>query len=92
MIGGDVLAGLAVRRRTLTIVCLAMLIPAGAHAQSGIAGVVTDTTGAVLPGVTVEARSPALIEQVKSAVTDSQGQYRITAEQPCVSTTQDSRS
>src|SRR6201988_2666281 len=50
-------------------------------AQSGlsgtIAGVVKDTSGAVLPGVTVEAARPALIEKVRSAVTDSTGQYRI---------------
>ena len=44
---------------------------------SGIAGVVRDTTGAVLPGVTVEAASPALIEKIRTAVTDNQGQYRI---------------
>jgi hypothetical protein len=48
-----------------------------ASAQSAVAGVVTDATGAVLPGVVVEAESPALIEQVKSGVTDGQGQYRI---------------
>jgi hypothetical protein len=55
----------------------ALLLPAAAHAQSAIAGVVKDTTGAVLPGVTVEASSPALIERVRSAVTDAQGQYKI---------------
>ncbi|MBI2185814.1 MAG: TonB-dependent receptor, partial [Acidobacteria bacterium] len=42
-----------------------------------IAGVVRDTSGAVLPGVTVEASSPALIEKVRSAATDGTGQYRI---------------
>ena len=42
-----------------------------------IAGVVTDTSGAVLPGVTVEASSPVLIEKVRSAVTDERGEYRI---------------
>ena len=51
--------------------------PVAAHAQSVIAGVVTDTSGAVLPGVTVEGRSPALIEQVRTAVTDDRGQYRL---------------
>jgi hypothetical protein len=51
-------------------------------AQSALAGTVTDTTGAVLPGVTVEARSPALIEKSRTTVTDSQGQYRIVALQP----------
>src|ERR1043165_3456280 len=43
----------------------------------GIAGVVKDTSGAVLPGVTVETASPALIEKVRTAVTDDQGQYKI---------------
>src|SRR5260370_22114795 len=42
-----------------------------------IAGVVTDTSGAVLPGVTIEASSPVLIEKVRSAVTDERGEYRI---------------
>ncbi|MBM3776919.1 MAG: TonB-dependent receptor [Acidimicrobiia bacterium] len=50
---------------------------APAHAQSGIGGVVRDTTGAVLPGVTVEASSPVLIEKVRVALTDDQGLYRI---------------
>jgi hypothetical protein len=48
-----------------------------ASAQSAIVGVVSDTSGAVLPGVTVEASSPALIEQVRSAITDQAGAYRI---------------
>jgi hypothetical protein len=53
------------------------LLPSVALAQAAITGVVRDTSGAVLPGVTVEASSPALIEKVRSAVTDSSGQYRI---------------
>jgi len=48
-----------------------------ASAQGSITGTVKDTSGAVLPGVTVEASSPALIEKVRSAVTDTSGQYRI---------------
>src|SRR5262245_1555358 len=44
---------------------------------ASIAGVVTDTSGAVLPGVTVEASSPVLIEKERSAVTDERGEYRI---------------
>jgi len=48
-----------------------------AWAQSSITGTVRDTSGAVLPGVTVEAASPALIEKVRTAVTDGQGVYRI---------------
>jgi hypothetical protein len=54
-----------------------LLLPGAARAQSAIAGVVKDTTGAVLPGVTVEVASPALIERTRSAVTDAQGQYKI---------------
>jgi hypothetical protein len=57
-------------------VCL-LFIPAVASAQSQFAGQVRDESGAVLPGVTVEAASPALIEKVKSAVTDDQGRYII---------------
>ena len=59
---------------------LAALVAAPAGAQTGassIAGLVKDTTGAVLPGVTVEAASPALIEKVRTGVTDSEGQYKI---------------
>lgn len=56
----------------------AVLVPDMARAQGGsITGVVTDTSGAVLPGVTVEAASPALIEKARSVVTDGSGQYRI---------------
>ena len=67
-------------RRTFTFIVLAAitLFPLAASAQTGtISGVVRDTTGGVLPGVTVEAASPALIEQVRTAVTDGQGIYRI---------------
>ena len=48
-----------------------------AFAQAAITGVVKDASGAVLPGVTVEAASPALIEKVRTAVSDGTGQYRI---------------
>jgi hypothetical protein len=58
-------------------------VPAArSQTASGIAGVVTDSSGAVLPGVTVEASSPALIEKVRSVVTDGQGRYSIVALQP----------
>jgi hypothetical protein len=57
-------------------VCL-VLLPALAAAQSTITGVVSDSSGAVLPGVTVEAASDALIERVRTAVTDGSGHYRI---------------
>jgi hypothetical protein len=53
------------------------LLPRTSHAQVAIAGVVKDTTGAVMPGVTVEASSPALIEKTRSVVTDTAGQYKI---------------
>jgi hypothetical protein len=53
------------------------MIPATAFAQASITGVVKDASGAVLPGVTVEASSPVLIEKVRTAVTDGTGQYRI---------------
>ena len=61
------------------LMALLILVPLSASAQqaSGIAGEVTDDTGGVLPGVTVEASSPALIEQVRTAVTDGQGRYNI---------------
>ena len=54
-----------------------VLLPSAALAQATIAGVVRDASGAVLPGVVVEATSPALIEKVRSVVTDGTGQYRI---------------
>ena len=55
-------------------------------ANGSIAGVVKDASGAVLPGVTVEAASPALIEKVRTAVTDGQGLYRIVDLRPGVYT------
>jgi len=48
-----------------------------AYAQSAISGVVRDESGAVMPGVSVEAASDALIEKVRSTVTDENGAYRI---------------
>ncbi len=54
-----------------------LLIPATVFAQATLTGTVHDTSGAILPGVTVEASSPALIEKVRTAVTDGTGQYRI---------------
>ena len=68
--------------RSVIFVCLAGLVlaPSLALAQdeAGIAGSVYDNTGGVLPGVTIEARSPALIEQVRTVFTDGAGIYRIT--------------
>ena len=54
-----------------------LLFPASAFAQASLTGTVRDASGGVLPGVTVEAASPALIEKVRTAVTDDTGQYRI---------------
>ena len=61
------------------ISALVVLLPATASAQqrASIVGLVQDSTGAIMPGVTVEASSPALIEQVRSAVTDGSGRYSI---------------
>ena len=60
------------------------LLPRDVHAQSAIAGLVTDTSGAVLPGVSVEASSPALIEKVRTAVTNADGRYSIVDIRPGV--------
>src|SRR5436190_5651586 len=64
-----------------SLVCLGLVwtlsSPVWAQQASGIAGVVADASGAVLPGVTVEAASPALIERVKSVITGGDGRYNI---------------
>jgi len=57
------------------VVALLLLLSTPAFAQ-GVAGIVKDTSGAILPGVTVEAASPALIEKSRTVVTDGTGQYR----------------
>src|SRR5256885_1348921 len=67
--------GRAVQRFVLFVVV--GFCPSLLYAQASITGTVKDPSGAVLPGVTVEAASPALIEKVRSAVTDASGQYRI---------------
>ena len=71
---------------TAVFIALALLLALSttARAQSGIAGVVRDTTGAVLPGVTVEVSSPVLIEKTRSATTDGLGQYKVIALPPGV--------
>lgn len=61
----------------LTAVATLLVFSSAAYAQGSIAGSVKDPSGAVLPGVTVEASSPALIERMRSVVTDSNGNYRI---------------
>src|SRR5262250_2499559 len=64
-------------RRMLFVLSAVLAVPVSASAQASIAGVVKDASGAVLPGVTVEAASPVLIEKTRTAVTDGSGQYRI---------------
>src|SRR2546427_6169046 len=64
-------------RRSAAALLAVVLLPAAAFAQAAITGVVKDASGAVLPGVIVEAASPVLIEKVRSVVSDDTGQYRI---------------
>jgi hypothetical protein len=63
--------------RSFLVALALVVVPSAAFAQGSLAGVVTDATGGVLPGVTVEASSPALIEQVRAVVTGGDGVYRI---------------
>ena len=68
----------------VALVCVLLALPERAAAQStgAIAGNAKDTTGAALPGVNIEVASPALIEKVRSTVTDGQGNYKITELRP----------
>src|ERR1051325_1001097 len=59
------------------LMAVVFAIPSAVYAQASLAGTVKDTSEALLPGVTVEAASPALIEKVRPAVTDGSGQDRI---------------
>src|SRR5882762_6691012 len=75
-------------RLVVVLWCL-LCVPATGWAQAetgAIAGVVRDSSGAVIPGVTVEAASPALIERIRSVTTDAQGLYRIVDLRPGVYT------
>jgi len=63
--------------RAVLALAIWILVPASVLAQGVITGVVKDASGAVLPGVTVEAASPVLIEKVRSVISDPTGQYRI---------------
>src|SRR5262245_16953516 len=79
--------GVAIMKRLLSTVGLLAalaLMPGTALAQSAISGLVTDTSGAILPGVTVEASSDVLIEKVRSVVTDGQGRYSVVDLRPGV--------
>jgi Carboxypeptidase regulatory-like domain len=72
--------------RTLVILfALAAFVPGTAFAQA-IAGTVHDASGAALPDVTVEATSAALMERVRTVVSDGSGQYRIESLRPGVYT------
>src|SRR5258707_14389347 len=75
--------------RRIGAICVVMTwlhaVPTALFAQTGagsIAGTVRDATGGVLPGVTVEASSPVLIEKVRTGTTDGEGQYKITELRP----------
>src|SRR6187200_1032331 len=63
--------------RTCFVLACLLAVQSTAWAQATIAGAVKDSSGAVLPGVTVEAASPALIEKVRTTSTDGSGRYRI---------------
>src|SRR5690242_893161 len=78
-------SGYIARRRTcmhrlfkgILVVISLVMVPSAAFAQASIVGTARDASGAVLPGVTVEASSPALIEKTRSVVTNGVGQYSI---------------
>jgi hypothetical protein len=78
------MTGNRIRRASLVGMLYLVTLQAAAVAQTGgtIAGVVKDTSGAVMPGVIVEATSPALIERVRTVVTDGEGQYKIVSLPP----------
>ena len=63
--------------RTLVVLGSLVVVPATVFAQASIVGTARDASGAVLPGVTVEASSPALIEKARTVVTNGAGQYSI---------------
>jgi Carboxypeptidase regulatory-like domain/TonB-dependent Receptor Plug Domain len=73
-----------IRRLAVLLMVGVFAFPLAAAAQSSIAGEIRDESGAVLPGVTVEAASPALIEKVRTVTTDSQGRYSIANVRPGV--------
>ena len=80
-----------IAQRSVASLFLVLFLPAVVFAQGTIAGVVRDASGAVLPGATVEAASPVLIEKVRSVLSDSAGQYRIVDLRPGVYSVTDSR-
>jgi hypothetical protein len=70
----------------LLVLGCCLILPELSFAQSAIAGVVRDSSGAVLPGVTIEASSPALIERTKTTTSNESGQYRLVDLRPGVYT------
>ncbi len=70
--------------RSLLVVAWVALLPSAVRAQSAIGGIVKDVSGAVLPGVNVEASSDVLIEKSRSVTTDGAGQYKIVDLRPGV--------
>ena len=68
--------------RVLAVLAVGLWVPTMAFAQGSITGTVKDSSGAVLPGVTVEASSPVLIEKVRTVFTDDTGQYRVIGLRP----------
>ena len=86
---GEVTSGATMLIRVVrfaSVLGVIWLAPALAFAQATITGVIKDPSGAVLPGVTVEASSPALIEKVRTAISDGSGQYRIVDLRPGIYT------
>ena len=73
-----------VTRAALFALALSVICASPGWSQTTITGLVTDTSGAVLPGVTVEASSSALIEKTRSTQTDTQGRYSIVDLRPGV--------
>src|ERR1700676_4736609 len=69
--------GQLMRTARFVVVLVSILCPAIASAQSSLAGAVKDSSGAQLPGVAGEGSRPAVIEKVRSVVTDTTGQYKI---------------
>ena len=64
-------------KRTVFVLSWLVILPVSAHAQTALAGIVKDSSGGVLPGVTVEASSSSLIEKTRATVTDANGQSRL---------------
>src|SRR6185295_14811636 len=70
-------ASMRMLKRAVFVLSCLVILPASASAQTALAGIVKDSSGGVLPGVTVEASSSSLIEKARSTVTDASGQYRL---------------